>query len=263
MVLAGCGQGVEPTANTLTSGNERIVSIDYCADQMVLGLVERDRIVAVSNDVEADPLFAGRLAGDLPRVRPDAETIIALRPSLVVRSYAGGPRLEATLRRAGVRVFTLPYAGGMEAVRAGVIMSGRVLGAEAAAAQRLARLDSVLAASKPAGVRALYTTPGSYTAGPDTLVGDVIERAGFTNAEQRLGWRRLDIEGLVLSPPQIVIRAFGESRLHQTDRWSSADHSALQSAFAESRVVPIPGSWVACSNWRIGEAVATLRATRR
>lgn len=262
MLMAGCGTEAD-TSDRPIPGTDRIVSIDYCADQMVLGLVERNRVAAVSPEAAADPLFAGRLAGDLPRVRPDAEAILALRPTLVVRSYAGGARLEAMLERAGVAVFTLPYSGTVAEVRAAVVASGQTLGAEGAARARLRQFDRELAGAAAATEFALYTTPGDYTAGPGTLINELIQRGGWRNAERRDGWHRLDAEGLIANPPELVIRAFGESRAHQTDNWSGSNHRALRSAFAESAEAAIPGSWLACGNWRVGHAVARLRAAAR
>ena len=47
-----------PAENSAKAGGHRIVSLDYCADQMLLGLVPKSRIAAVSVDVRSDPLFA-------------------------------------------------------------------------------------------------------------------------------------------------------------------------------------------------------------
>lgn len=254
LLLTGCA-GAAP----LPDGRDRIISIDYCADQMVLGLVASDRITAVSHEADADPLFAGRVASGLRRVRPDAEAILALRPTMVVRSYAGGPQLDAVLRQAGVRVLTLPYAGTLAEVRSGVLRSGLALGSGATARERLAQFDRELGNGEGSGATALYTTPGDYTAGPGTLIDEVVTRAGWRNAETRSGWHRLRSEQLVAAPPTLVIRAFGESRAHRTDQWSGSQHPALRQAFAASREVDIPGSWLACGNWRIGHAVARLR----
>lgn len=260
-LLAGCGAGSVGAGPSPAAAAPRIVSIDYCADQMVLGLVERDHVAAVSHEAGADPLFAGRLAGGLPRVRPDAEAIIALRPTLVVRSYAGGVRLEALLRQAGVRVFTLPYASTLAEVRAGVLASGAALGADAAARDRVRRFDRDIGHAGNTGPTALYTTPGDYTAGAGTLIDAMVRQAGYANAERRDGWHRLDVETLVRRPPALVIRGFGESGAHRTDRWSASGHHALSAAFHTSQSVDIPGSWLACGNWRIGHAVARLRRT--
>lgn len=258
VMVSGCGSAAERTLAP-PPATDRIVSIDYCADQMVLGLVERNRIAAVSPETAADPLFAERLARALPRVRPEVEAILALRPTLVVRSYAGGERLEAMLRRAGVPVLTLPYAATLADVRAGVASSAAALGAGDAAARRLAQFDHETRPSVQAPARALYTTPGDYTAGTGTLIDEAIRRAGWHNAETRTSWRRLDAEGLIARPPALVIRAFGESRAHRTDLWSGSAHQALRRAFGGSTTVDIPGSWLACGNWRIGHAIAAMR----
>jgi iron complex transport system substrate-binding protein len=262
-LLSSCGTGPAGYHPVSSTSTDRIVSIDYCADQMVLGLAAPERVAAVSHEAAADPLFAGRLAVDMPRVRADAEAILALRPTLVVRSYAGGARLEAMLQRAGVRVFTLPYADSLDAVRAGVLASGEALDARPAAEARVRQFDQEVARVDPVGGLALYTTPGDFSAGPDTLIGEMIHRSGWINAERRAGWHRLDAERLIANPPQLVIRAFGESKAHRTDNWSRSDHAALRNAFANSAGIAIPGSWVACGNWRIGHAVTQLRGMTR
>lgn len=259
-MLVGCGAPLPIAA--AGESTDRIVSIDYCADQMVLGLVDRNRIAAVSDEIDADPLFAGRLGAGLPRARPEIESIIALRPSLVVRSYAGGPRLDAALTRAGIAIFTLPYANTLNDVRVSVRVSADALNARSAGARRLGQFDQDISAPMPGRrVTALYTTPGDYTAGGSTLIDEAMRASGLTNAEQRNGWHRLQTERLVSNPPTLVIRAFGEAAVHRTDRWSGSDHAALARAFAPARQIDIPGSWVACGNWRIGHAVAAMRAS--
>lgn len=108
---------------------------------------------------------------------------------------------------------------------------------------------------------ALYTTPGDYTTGGSTLIDEAMRAGGLTNIERRTGWHRLQTESLVSNPPALVIRAFGEAAAHRTDSWSGSDHAALTHAFASARHLAIPGSWVACGNWRIGHAIAAMRAT--
>ena len=60
---------VEPSAA------RRIVSLDYCADQFVLGLAERRRILAVSPDADADFSYMRASAEGLRTVRPRAEDV--------------------------------------------------------------------------------------------------------------------------------------------------------------------------------------------
>lgn len=257
--LCGCAP-LHPAAR-----GTRIVSIDYCADQMVLGLVARGRIAAVSVEAGNDPAFAAPLAHGLPRVRADVERILALRPTLVVRSYAGGPRLEAALRKVGVAVYTLPYVARLGDVDAAMTSSGRALGAEDAAAARLAEWHASLARARaqaqmlPRGRgTALYLTPGDVTTGPDSFVAQLIGAAGYASYDGRPGWNRLPLEAIATRPPTIVVRAFFDSKANETDRWSSAGHRVLRRTLARRPSIDIPGGEVACGNWLSGRALDRL-----
>lgn len=262
--LASCHPAAQPQAMTASPGN-RIVSIDYCADQMLLGLVPKARIAAVSVDADSDPLFAAPRAIGLPRVRADVERVLAYRPSLVIRSYGGGPRMEAALRRAGIPVFTLPYADDIASVRATISASGAALNAHAAADRRLAELDAALS-SADASVRpisALYVTPGDVTTGPDSLVAKAMAAAGLVSYDQRPGWHRLPVERLLAQPPRLVVRGFFDSAAHRQDHWSSSSHHALRRALANVPQVDVPGSEIACGNWLLGQAVRRMAAQRQ
>lgn len=263
--LSACASA--PPENSAKSGPDRIVSLDYCADQMLLGLVPKSRIAAVSVDVASDPLFAEPLARGLPRVRPDVERVLALRPTLVVRSYGGGPRMESSLRRAGVPVFTLPYAEDFDGIRHAITASGAALNAPAAATRRLAEFETALAtaaANRGAPPQtALYVTPGDVTTGPDSQVGRLFTAAGLSSYQSRAGWHRLPIEQLAAQPPDLVVRGFFDSPAHKQDRWSSSAHRVLQTSIATVPQVDVPGSEIACGNWLAGRALMRLVQTKQ
>lgn len=256
-VLTACVEVAQPRP-------QGIVSIDYCADQMVLGLVDRRRVIAVSSEVDSDTQFSAPLARGIPRVRADLERILALSPRLVVRSYGGGPRLAAALERAGVQVYTLPYAGDVAAIRTGIRDAGEKLDAIQYAAYRLAKFDAQLrsAGSRRSAVPALYLTPGDVTSGPGSLVTELMERAGMVSVERRTGWHKLPVEALIAEPPAIIVRGFFETPGHRQDRWASSGHAALTGALAKARLVDVPGSQLACGNWLAGDALATMTAAR-
>lgn len=252
--LAACG-----TMAPIGGAGDRIVSIDYCADQAVLDLVSTERIVALSTETEP----AAR-ASALPRhVRAEAEAILALRPTLVVRSYAGGPRLEAALERAGVRTFTVPYASALEDVTPNLLATGAALGANGRA-QSLARdwqaaLHRASAAPRRSG-KALYLTPGDVTTGPDSFIAQIIMTAGYRIYDGRPGWNRLPVEAMAVDPPTRIIRAFFDAPRYQQDRWSAAGHAVVAEQMATAPQVNLTGAEVACNNWRSGAALDRLAA---
>ena len=95
---------------------QRVVSLDYCADQFVLKLLPRSRILAVSPDAEEHFSYMRDSANGIRKVRPVAEDVLVLGPDLVVRSYGGGPNAAKFFEHAGVSVLQIPYSSDMESI---------------------------------------------------------------------------------------------------------------------------------------------------
>lgn len=255
--LGGCLQ------LTAAKSGDRIVSIDYCADQMLLGLVEPERIAAVSHQIDSDRRFANATAAGIARTRTDAESLIALRPTLVVQSYGGNPRLSAALQRAKIATFTLPYAASANDVDAAIAAAGEAMNAQRQATLLRRRwqdswTDARRLATRVPRRRALYMTPGDVTTGPDSFVAGLIAAAGFATYDGRPGWNRLPLEGMVRDPPDIVIRAFFDSPAYQQDQWSSARHAIAERLTAQRPTVDLDGGDIACNNWRAAAVLDTL-----
>jgi len=60
----------------------RIVSLDFCADQYVLKLADRENILALSPEAVMAHSYMRTKAEGMPSVRPLAEDAIALQPDL-------------------------------------------------------------------------------------------------------------------------------------------------------------------------------------
>lgn len=259
-VLAGCGQRAP------LPERRGVASIDFCADQMILGLLAREEVRAVSVEADSDVGFAAPRAHGLPRLRPQIEDIIALRPAMVVRSYRGDAQFDRQLRAMGIKVVQLGYAGTLADVRADVLRVGSELGADAQARALIGGFDAELAATgKPPSPTqtALYLTPGDVTTGPGSLVAEVIDAAGFSPYRKTPGWGSLPLEAMVRQPPDVVFRAFFDSSRYRQDRWSSARHPVVAQASRSATDVEVPGSWLACGNWLTGHAVAKLAEARK
>src|SRR3546814_8176565 len=80
-------------------------SSDVCSSdlQMVLGLLPKEKIRAVSFEADSDTSFAVPRALGIERLRPQLEDIVAARPAVVVRSYGGDARLDGQLNAMGIR----------------------------------------------------------------------------------------------------------------------------------------------------------------
>src|SRR3546814_20242597 len=75
-----------------------VASIDFCADQLLLGLVPNDRIRAVSFEADSATNFAGPRAPGIEPLRPLLEDLLHARPAVGVPSYCGGAALGGQVR---------------------------------------------------------------------------------------------------------------------------------------------------------------------
>lgn len=262
-MLTGCSAKTQMSNAPALSG---IVSLDLCADQMLLRLVEKGRIKAVSNEADLDDNFADVDTASLPRVRPTVEEIAALRPAIVVKSYGGGPLLDAQLSRLGIKVVQLDYAARLSDIPGTIDVAAQKLGAVDKGQEVIQRFQQQLtAAAQTTETRRpslLYVTPGGVTTGPGSLLYDAITAAGFRNYNEKPGWYNLPLETLAGERPDAVLTGFFDKSNYDQDAWSSARHKVAQRALRDVPAVQMPGSKVSCGNWLIGDVVAEMAAMR-
>lgn len=263
--LAACDTGIRTVPQAGDFRPMRIVSLDYCADQYVLQLVEPERILALSRDAEREFSYLRERAAGLPTVRPAAEDVLVLGPDLVIRSYGGGPNAAAFYARAGVAVLNVGNAGTIDEVMAVMADVAAGLGEpERGAAviegmrRRLGVLSELTRSAGTIPPRTLYMTPAGVTTGPGSLVHETLLAAGLENYEQTPGWHSIPLERLAREQPELVAYAsFGAGAEHP-DAWSAMRHPLAQSQLADREVVPLDGAWTACGAWFLLDAVEAL-----
>lgn len=257
--LGACGPDT-PDSGIVDQRPQRIVSLDYCADQYVLKFVEPARILAVSPDAGRDFSYMRDYAAGLPSVRPVAEDVIVLKPDLVVRAYGGGPQAPAMFERAGVRVHNIGWPENIEAVMRMIEDTARVLGSGrkglATVAEMQERLASLRHPDRPAS--ALYLTPAGVTSGPGSLVHELIAVAGLVNFQTRPGWGPIPLERLAYEQPDLIAAGFFDTLTKHPHRWSAIRHPVARAQLDGGAVVTIDGAWTACGAWFLVDAVEAL-----
>ena len=262
--LAACGAAKAPLpvpeANTL-----RIISLDYCADQYVMKLVDREKITALSPDATASFSYLRNQAKDMATVRPRAEDILLLAPDIVVRTYGGGPNATIFFERAGIKVIQIGYANDITTIKEVILDVAKQLyvpeKGHAIVAQMDARLNALPVRSTDTSV--LYLTSKGATAGTNTLIDDVIQSAGLRNFQTASGWRSLPLEELAYQHPDKVAVGFFETNDLITDQWTPTRHPVVQRMLADTPVIDIPGAVTACGAWFLLDAAEALTAMKR
>ena len=242
----------------------RVASLDQCADQYVLALAPRADIAALSfRSDDADSYLRAAAAG-LPRRRASMESVLASRPGVVVRYWGGDELMARRLAGRGIAVVKIDDAQDFAGVRANIARVAAALGRPAAGAALIARMDARLAAAHGAwaGRRALYLTPGGYTAGQGTLVGAMLSAAGLRSAAPAPGFAPVSLERLVVDPPQAFVLGFFDEASAGTSHWSIAGHHALQRAMAGRRLASLPGAILGCPAWFAADGAQALADAR-
>lgn len=261
--LAACTGAPDMTDETQSDKPTRIVSLDYCADQYVLALADRDNILALSTESQDDFSYLRDEAVGIPQVLPRAETVLALKPDLIVRSFGGGPQATALFERAGIPVLQIGWAGEFDSLKSVLLdvadgMDERERG-EALAADFSSRLSAV--ERREGGETALYMTPGGVTSGTGSLIDDMFTAAGLQNYQNTPGWHDLPLERLLTDTPDVVAAAFYNS-IHKTPgNWSSSRHPIALAQLEKADTIPLNGAWTACGAWYLIDAIEALSAT--
>lgn len=258
--LAACSAPADEARTPGSEAPRRIVSLDYCADQYVLALAEREDILALSPYSEDDYSYLRVEAAGIPKVRPVAEDVLALKPDLIVRTYGGGPQAAEFFKAAGVPVTQIGYAATLADVtgvleQASVDLQTEEKGADIIADYR-ARLDAITPQPEPRTV--LYMTSGGVTTGPGTMIDEMFTAAGLVNFETRPGWHALPLERLAKEQPDLVASAFYETGTDYMDAWSASGHPIARRQLKERPVIRLDSAWTACRGWFLIEAIEAL-----
>ncbi|MFT5013958.1 MAG: iron complex transport system substrate-binding protein [Patiriisocius sp.] len=241
----------------------RVISLDYCADQFVLKLLPRVQILALSPDAGKPFSYMREQATGLPLIRPIAEDVLISQPDLVVRSYGGGPNITRFLEQAGIDVLQVGFANSIEDVKDNIRNMAGLLGVEHAGFEVVNNMEQRLAAlssHNPSSRQALYVTPGGVTAGPQTLIHEMIEAAGLRNFQTEPGWRQIPLEALAYRKPDILITAFYEGDRNNTNSWSASNHPVIASQISKLSRVDLDGATTSCGAWFLLDAIEAMAA---
>jgi len=227
----------------------KVISLDGCADQYVLGLVPRDQILGLSDRARLPDSYFRERATTVRRIQPRLETILALKPDMVVRTWGGDLSLIKALEKHHIRIVNINDITNYDQAKPELFRVAKELGQEAGAGIEARRFDQAMAAIQPVGQgrTALYYTPGGYSAGPDTMVGDMLQRLGFKLETQNKGFFYLSPEVLLSMKPDIFALAFYDDRYAM--RRVPGRNPLVRAQIAASPNFTLPRQAVSCSGW--------------
>ncbi|KQM19088.1 ABC transporter substrate-binding protein [Novosphingobium sp. Leaf2] len=210
--MPGCQR--QPAAVPEPAGAPRIVSLNPCTDAVLAQVTAPGQLLAISH-YSHDPSSSSMDADVAARfgdVSDAVEDIVALRPDVVVASSFLPPTTAQALRDLGMRVVLEPIPANLAAAREQVRRLAVLAKNRSAGEALVGRIDAALARAAPppgsAPIPAVVWESGGIVAGRDTLIAELMRRAGFANAAAARGLSQaqyLPLEQVLADPPRVIL----------------------------------------------------------
>lgn len=257
MLLAATAVHAEPP--------RRVVTVNLCLDQLALRLAAPGQLVGVSYLARnpAISVLADR-ANDIATVRGTAESILDLRPDLVIFDSTMHTTIKQLVRTAGVPILELHWAGTIEESETLIERMAEALGRSEQGRKLVASMrarQQELSRPGPPTATAAVLQANLRTTGKGTLMDELLGMTGYRNLAAELGisaYGRTSLEAVLAGQPDVVIFD-GESNVHPSRGTSFVDHPAIRTLAVRARILSLPIRYSICAGPENFEAMQRLR----
>jgi iron complex transport system substrate-binding protein len=258
------------TAVAVAQTPSRIVSINLCADALLLALANPAQITALS-PYATDPTmsFMASSAAAFRHDAADAETVVDLNPDLVLAGRFTKRATREMLIRLGYRVVLLDPARSIEQsidqIREVADLVGHPGRADALIEQIEEARTLATWAAGPAQLSAAVYQRRGYVTGAETLTGELMEIVGFVNEGGSLAGATgafVPLERLVADRPDFLIVA--SPRPPAEDQGAALlAHPALERLYPPERRIILPERLTVCGGPSLPAALDWLATEAR
>jgi len=240
---------------------QRIVSINLCADQLVLALADRGQIAGLTkNATDTEMSGEAAKAHGIPLLSNSAEQILAIEPDLIVGMPASRSAALRALPRQDYPLLDLATANTLDEIYTSIRETAAAVGHPERGSALIARMQGELAGLPKPGkgrVAAYYQRRG-YMTGTGTLIDELMGRVGLVNLAGKLGkppLSQLSLEEMVAAQPDFLIVESATDVV--TDQGSEMLHHP---AIKDIPRISIPQAWTVCSSPAYTQAARSITA---
>ncbi len=257
----------------------RVVSINLCADQLVMLLADPSQILALSRlsrDEAGSRLH--KEAMQHPQVQPVAEDIVPLAPDVIVTGPYTSRYTLSLLDELNLPVESLEIAESVEAMFGNMRRVGQLLHRQTQAERQIAALEKRLALvdervralnrqREDTGVdvpRAAVYDANGYTVGPGSLRGEAMRRAGWHNVATDMGvesYGVLQLEDMIRLAPQALIESPYSKGTYSRGQML-AEHPALRKSGLDPMIIALPSNETICAGPWLVDVIERLLVAR-
>lgn len=238
---------------------QRIVSINLCADQLVLALADRSQIAGLTkNATDAEMSGEAAKARGLPLLSNSAEQILAIEPDLIVGMPASRSAALRALPQQTYPLLDLATANTLDEIHTSIRQTAVAVGHPERGDALIARMQGELAGLPKPGkgrVAAYYQRRG-YMTGTGTLIDELMARVGLVNLAGKLGkppLSQLSLEEMVAAQPDYLIVESATDIV--TDQGSEMLHHP---ALKDIPRISVPQAWTVCGSPAYTQAARSM-----
>jgi iron complex transport system substrate-binding protein len=240
---------------------QNIISLNPCLDAILVEVADKKQIRAISHyshEARATSIPLA-VAKQFRRTFGTAEEILIEQPDLVLADIYTPAATRQALLSAGIKLvqFGVPKNAAESitqiqqlAAAVGQVQQGNAL---------IARIKRLLLQSPKARLPALIRSDSGFVLGSGTVMDDLLNRSGFTNASRDLGMKMSDvmpIEALLLNPPKLLF-VISDNDILQ------ARHPAMQRLMQHVPSHIMPSKMVNCAGPSMIVAMKFLTSVRQ
>ena len=246
---------------TIESEPQRIVSLAPANTEIVAALGLMDRLVGVTSFDDYPPEVASiGIIGDF--ASPNLEAVAAAEPDLVLATSGVQADVIGQLENLGAVVVAVDPAD-LESLFGSIVMVGQATGtseeADTIVSSMRSQLDEITVAigdATPVPVFLEIAQDPLFTAGPGTLLDDLITAAGGANIVTQEGYVAFSVEQLVAEDPAVYMATLGS--MSDPDDLASRPGYADIDAVRTGRVYVLEDNLVSRPGPRVIEGVRLI-----
>lgn len=248
---------------------QRVVTVNLCLDQLALRLTASGQLVGVSA-LSHDPRISvlANQARAITPVRARVESILELRPDLVIFDSVAHLGIRELVRRAGVPILEVPWAASLEEAEALIARIGAALGRREAGEGLIDEMRAErgrLARRGPPTTLAAVLQANGGTTGKGSLMDELLRLTGFRNLAAELGvpaYGRWSLETVLAGQPDVLVLD-AEANANPARATEFVDHAAFKSMTGKMRRVSVPMKYSICAGPDNFQAMRLLAEARR
>ena len=266
VIFSGCDKAHVENNVGITSlpyRPQRIVSINPCADAILMEVADKSQIKAISHYSHEKTASSIDLkqAAEFPGTFDTAEEVINFKPDLVIAGSHVAPPTVAALERLKIPVLNLGVPQSIEESKAQITLVANITHNTNNGVLLNQKIDTAVQNAKSdKQIPALIWQANGLSPGAGTLADELLRTAGFKNKSSEYGvgmWGIVSLEPLIANPPQYLM-----TKMDADGSDTILTHPVLKKLATKSKIVDFRPRYLTCAGPVMIDALARLKQIR-